>query len=257
LSVAAAAGGLGALASYWLDSALRLGIIGPEMSLGEYGLRVVGITLLIAAAALRYFYVAARWRNGVAAQARAQFEALQARIRPHFLFNSMNTIASLIRTRPQDAERAVEDLSDLFRAATREDDSPAMLADELDLVQRYLAIEQLRLGERLRTRLELGQSPEVEMPALLLQPLVENAILHGIAELPQGGELRIATRVEGNQLRIEIGNPRPGTARRHKGTGTALDNVRRRLHLHYGERARMEVNASEDYYSVQLRLPLT
>ena len=249
---------VGASIAHWLDQTLALNAIPSGMAPLPFAASVAAIACLVAAVAFRYFYVSALWRQGVAAQALAQLEALQARIRPHFLFNSMNTIASLIRTRPADAEQAVENLSDLFRAALRDGAQEGTVADELELVDRYLAIEQLRFGQRLRIRREIVLPlPELQMPALLLQPLVENAVLHGIARIPEGGELHIAVLLGDQQLHIAITNPTPPTAGPHRGTGTALDNVRRRLRLHYGGRASMEVEAAEGYYSVRLHLPLT
>jgi two-component system sensor histidine kinase AlgZ len=172
---------LGSAVVLRLDQALDLRLTAP---VGE-GVRFVvvnaAICALIAAALLRYLFVLERWRERVRAAAKAQVDALQARIRPHFLFNSMNTIASLVRTRPADAERTVEDLSELFRAALGADDGHGTLGDELDLVGRYLDIERLRLGDRLRVEIDVDGAPRTfRLPRLLLQPLVENAIYHGI-----------------------------------------------------------------------------
>ncbi|MGH8113424.1 MAG: sensor histidine kinase, partial [Rhodanobacteraceae bacterium] len=147
----------------WLDHALGTGLTPVS------GVRfVVGNTVLAAllgAAMLRYFYVLADWRTRLAAVARAQFEALQARIRPHFLYNSMNTVAALVRVDPAAAERTVEDLSELFRAALGAEDKPSTLGAELGLIDRYLAIEQLRLGDRLKVARDLGALPmDMEIP---------------------------------------------------------------------------------------------
>ena len=136
-----------------------------------------------------------QWQERVEAASKAQVDALQARIRPHFLFNSMNTIASLIRTRPAEAERTVEDLSDLFRAALGSAETPGTLGEELDLMDHYLRIEKLRLGDRLRVEIEADELPrDLPLPRLLLQPLVENAIYHGVQPLADGGTIRIAGR---------------------------------------------------------------
>jgi two-component system sensor histidine kinase AlgZ len=241
--------------AFWLDGLLALHAIPPHVERFEFAASIAGMGVISAAAALRYHYVAHQWRTGVAAQAQAQFDALQARIRPHFLFNSMNTIASLIRSRPTDAERAVEDLSDLFRATLRSDDRSTTLADELDLVRRYLSIEALRIGPRMRIRIEADDLPEVEVPALILQPLVENAVLHGIQAIEGEGEVSLVVARTPGRVRIEIANPKPARPRPSRGTGTALDNVRRRLHFRYEGRAALELDEGPDYYRVRISLP--
>ncbi len=247
----------GSLVAFWFHGLLGIPDLAPTAHAWPFALSVAAMALLVGAAALRYCFVAAQWRKGVAAGARAQFDALQARIRPHFLFNSMNTIAALIRTRPLEAERAVEDLSDLFRAALRDDSRLTNLAEELEIASRYLAIEQLRLGDRLQVRIVADDPPALEVPALVLQPLVENAVLHGIQPLPQGGAVEITLELTAREAIVIIRNPRPRVASPSRGTGTALDNVRRRLEFHFGGRARMEVDVGADYYAVRLGLPLS
>lgn len=252
IACVSAAGGLIAV---WFDAILALDAIPAGTEPIPFALSISAMAVLVGAAAFRYYYVTAQWRRGVAANARSQFDALQARIRPHFLFNSMNTIAGLIRTRPADAEAAVEDLSDLFRAALRDDARPSTMQDEIELINRYLSIERLRLGERMRVHMDVDPLPPLEMPALLLQPLVENAVLHGIQPIPNGGEITVAIKQIEGAVRIEIRNPRLSNGPASRGTGTALDNVRRRLDFHYGGRARMEVDRGPDYYRVTLTLP--
>lgn len=213
------------------------------------------LTALLGAALLRYFYVLAEWRARLAAVARAQFDALQARIRPHFLYNSMNTVAALVRVDPDAAERTVEDLSELFRASLGTDDKPSTLGAELGLMDRYLAIEQLRLGERLEVQRDLGELPAgLEMPALLLQPLVENAVYHGIQPRREGGTLRIAGRRIAGAVEIEIANPLPDTAAPRR-SGHGLDSVRRRIAYHFGERGALETRRDGDVFRVIVRLP--
>jgi two-component system sensor histidine kinase AlgZ len=244
-----------AIVAAWLQSLLGLDALPAGATAPGFATSSAAMATLASAAALRYAYVAAQWRQGVAASARAQFEALQARIRPHFLFNSMNTIAALVRSRPHDAETAVEDLSDLFRATLRDDRRPVTLGEEIELARRYLAIEQLRMGPRLRLRFEIDAIPEVEVPSLLLQPLVENAVLHGIEPLPSGGEILLRVVAAPGSVRVEVHNPRPARPARSRGSGTALDNVRRRLAFHFEGRAHMEVDEGADYYAVRLTLP--
>jgi two-component system, LytTR family, sensor histidine kinase AlgZ len=248
---------VGSALVFGIDQQLRLGLTLPGQFQARFVLRSAALCALIGAALLRYFYVLEQWRVRMRAEGKARFDALQARIRPHFLFNSMNTIASLIPTRPQDAERAIEDLSDLFRAALGNDNATSTLGEELDLVQRYLAIEKLRLGERLRVELDLAGLPAgVPMPALLLQPLVENAVYHGIQQLPAGGMLTIrGQRVEG-AVEIVIHNPCPPVSLRAAGRhGMALANTRARIEYHFGRRGSLTVAAGSDDFACTVRLP--
>ncbi|RDS80077.1 sensor histidine kinase [Dyella psychrodurans] len=215
------------------------------------------IAALLGAAMLRYFYVLAEWQARLAAVAHAKVEALQARIRPHFLFNSMNTVAALVRVDPVAAERTVEDLSELFRAALGQSEtSTGTLGDELELVDRYLAIEQLRLGERLHVRRELDDVPlDASMPRLLLQPLVENAVRHGIQPLREGGEVVLRAMRDGDMLLIEVSNPlaeKPAIG----GSGHGLNNVRQRVAYHFGPRSGVEAGPQGDRFVVRLRLPV-
>ena len=238
----------------WLDGALQTGLIGT--SLGVFVRDNAVIAALLGAAMLRYFYVLAQWQARLAAVTRAQVEALQARIRPHFLFNSMNTVAALIRVDPAAAERTVEDLSELFRAALGPHDrGDGTLGEELELIERYLAIEQLRLGPRLRIRRELHDLPaDFPLPRLLLQPLVENAVRHGIQPLREGGEVVLRGAREGGGVRIEIVNPLP-PAPATAGNGHGLRSVRQRVAFRYGPRAVVEAAPRGDHYVVLLRLP--
>lgn len=183
--------------------------------------------------------------------------ALQARIQPHFLFNSMNTIASLIAVNPDQAEEAVLDLSELFRASLRTVDQLIPLNQELDLCQRYLAIEALRLGDRLT--LEWAIEPGLEaqaIPPLSLQPLVENAIYHGIQPRPDGGTVRIEAQSRGDFVYLMVQNPIPDqNDRQHEGNRMALANIRLRLQALFGAPAVLKQSHHNDIYTVTLRLP--
>ncbi|MGI8740695.1 MAG: sensor histidine kinase [Gammaproteobacteria bacterium] len=165
--------------------------------------RNVAIGAIVSAVALRYFYVQHQWKQNIETEARSRIQALQARIRPHFLFNSMNTIASLTRTSPELAEKAVEDLADLFRGSLGQQDI-VTLEQELEFVRRYINIEQLRLGDRLTVewRVEDDVDTDAKVPALVLQPLMENAIYHGIEPLPAGGVVNL--RIVQHKGRIKI-----------------------------------------------------
>jgi len=207
---------------------------------------------------LRYFFVAHAWQRHVRAEARSRINALQARIRPHFLFNSMNTIASLTRTSPKLAEEAVEDLADLFRATLKDSDSPLRLKEELELSRMYQRIEALRLGDRLQVRWDIAELPmRALVPSLTIQPLLENAIYHGIETLDGGGTVAVQGRVDGDDLVVSVANPIPTDGRRaaREGNRTALENIRQRLRLAYGDRGRLDVVESPDRYEVTLRFP--
>ncbi|WP_049621361.1 sensor histidine kinase [Frateuria defendens] len=237
----------------WLDASLQLGLLDVRAPFVRDSTLAAA---LLGAAMLRYFYVLAQWQARLAAVSRAQVEALQARIRPHFLFNSMNTVAALVRVDPAAAERTIEDLSELFRAALGQDGiHDGTLGEELALVERYLAIEQLRLGGRLRIRRELDALPgDYPLPRLLLQPLVENAVRHGIQPLREGGEVILRGTRDAAGLHIEIDNPLP-PAPAIGGNGHGLDNVRRRVAYRYGARARVQAGPAGERYVVRLELP--
>jgi two-component system, LytTR family, sensor histidine kinase AlgZ len=250
---------LGSWLVFSLDQQLGFGLTLPAQFQMRFVFRNAALFALVGTALLRYFYLLEQWRSRVRAEARTRFEALQARIRPHFLFNSMNTIASLIPTRPADAEHAVMDLSDLFRAALGRSGAQDTLGDEVDLVRRYLAIEKLRLGDRLRVEIEMDDMPaELALPTLLLQPLVENAVYHGVEPLAQGGTVALRGRhIDAGTIEITIRNPRPRqgarVATRH---GMALENTRSRIEYHFGRRGSLTVNESEESFEVVVRLPV-
>ncbi|MHB8471273.1 MAG: sensor histidine kinase [Gammaproteobacteria bacterium] len=222
-------------------------------------LHSLALCAIVSAVLLRYFYVQHQWQCNVQREAAARLQALQARIRPHFLFNSMNTIAALIRDKPELAEAAVEDLADLFRATLGDGQRLISLAQEIELVRRYLHIEQLRLDARLRVEWDIDDLPlQTQVPGLLLQPLVENAIYHGIEPAPQGGCIRIAGHREGALLSLSVSNPVSADAtRRHNGNHMALDNIRQRLRYAYEGRASLTTTQDAGQYQVCLRFPVT
>ena len=227
--------------------------------LGEHFLlRIMVISAAIYAVVLRYFYIQQQWKLNLNAQSKAEVQALKARIRPHFLFNSMNTIASLISFKPKEAEKAIEDLADLFRASLREQNIHT-LEDEIDITRSYLDIEKLRLGERLQISWDIDKSQfDAEIPALSLQPLAENAIYHGIEPLPDGGNIHISVKRQGDSLIIAVSNPSPVDPAAHtSGNQMAQDNIRQRLKLVYGNRARFNINATKQNYTVTLEIPVT
>jgi two-component system sensor histidine kinase AlgZ len=216
------------------------------------------IATIVGSLTLRYFYVAAEWRRSVELEARSRIRALQARIRPHFLFNSMNAIAALTRSDPARAEQAIEDLSDLFRFSLRDPHGQITLREELEVARIYQRIEQLRLGDRLHVKWEVSELPaRALVPSLLMQPLLENAIGHGIEPLPAGGTVTVQGRVDDGIVEIEVVNPvAPGPRAVRSGHRIALDNIRQRLELAYPGRSAVNVDDAGDSYRVRLRFPL-
>ncbi|WP_274522356.1 sensor histidine kinase [Ectothiorhodospira mobilis] len=232
--------------------------LGSGLSHEEFLLRTLAIGAIVSAVALRYLYVQKQWQHNVEAEARSRVQALHARIRPHFLFNSMNTIANLTRSRPEVAESTVMDLADLFRA-TLSSRETGTLSEEIALARQYLRIEALRLGERLQVHWDVDErlSPDHPVPSLILQPLVENSVYHGIEPSTEGGTVTVALRQAGEMLRITVENPMPSQEhrRRRPGNRFAQESIRQRLALAYRGRARMETTQSADHYRVDILVP--
>ncbi len=215
------------------------------------------IGLIITGLALRYFYVSHHWRRSVELRAAARVHALQARIRPHFLFNSMNTIAALTRSNPGRAEQAVQDLADLFRATLSDKYDTITLAEELDVARTYQRMEQLRLGNRLQVDWQIAALPERALvPGLMIQPLLENAIYHGIEPRAEGGTVTITGELSGDLITLVVRNPVDPSPGMREGNRLALANIRERLSLMYGERALMKSGRFDHEYIVTLRFPL-
>ncbi|MGD8379926.1 MAG: sensor histidine kinase [Gammaproteobacteria bacterium] len=225
----------------------------------DFLLRNLAISAILYALVLRYFYVQHQWRQNVTREAAARTEALQARIRPHFLFNSLNTIAALVRSRPDTAEQTIEDLAELFRASLSEAGERVALADEIEFTRLYERMESLRLGDRLKVEWHVEDAPaDLRVPRLVLQPLLENAIYHGIEPLPEGGTVRIRVARNGNSVSLSVENP-VGNARRQgmrPGNRMALDNIRQRLELAWPGRATMQVDNGDETYRVTIQLPI-
>jgi len=231
---------------------------GESVFMNGFLLRNLAISAIVSAVALRYFYVQHQWKSNIQTEARSRIQALQARIRPHFLFNSMNTIASLTQTDPMKAEKAVLDLADLFRASLGHQDK-VTLREELDFTKRYINIEQLRLGDRLKIELHLQDniSLSTHIPALILQPLVENAIYHGVEPLTDGGTVRIEIESTARELQLTITNPKPlERDPLRSGNKMAQDNIRQRLQLAYGDQSKMIIRESDEDYSVSFHIPI-
>ncbi|TWC32417.1 sensory transduction protein kinase AlgZ [Pseudomonas sp. SJZ079] len=234
---------------------------GPLPRNGEVNLylRHALISMIMSALLLRYFYLQSQWRRQEQAELRARIESLQARIRPHFLFNSLNSIASLVAIDPYQAEQAVLDLSDLFRASLAKPGSLVPWNDELELAKRYLSIERYRLGERLQLQWEVADVPnDLPIPQLTLQPLLENALIHGIQPRIEGGLVRVEASYTDGVFQLCVSNPydepeeQPTSVR---GTRLALGNIDARLAALFGPRASLSVERRDGRHYTCLRYP--
>lgn len=206
---------------------------------------------------MRYAYLSLQYRLREQSSLHARIDALHSRIRPHFLFNTLNSISSLISVAPDKAEQAVEDLAALFRANLQSGMSVVRWADERDLCERYLRIERARLEERLKIDWQNAElDDDVSVPSLLLQPLIENAIVHGIQQLPAGGVIAISARASGDMVEIEVQNPVPTSAGIEIGNGMASENIRLRLQALFGDRADFKGQLQGDSYRVRAVFPM-
>jgi two-component system sensor histidine kinase AlgZ len=212
-------------------------------------------TLVATAVLLAYFRLRAKALSPAITEARLQ--ALQARIRPHFLFNSINGVLSLVRSDPRRAEEALHDMADLFRVLMRDNRELAPLADEVELCRQYLDLEKLRLGERLDVDWNVKSMPaDALVPPLLLQPLLENAVYHGIESSSARGTISINIFLSRSEVHAILRNPYSDQGKRHqRGNKMALANIRERLALHFDAEARLESRILPDAYEVHIRLP--
>ncbi len=212
------------------------------------------LAAIVTAIVLYYFYLQQRAYSPAIAEARLQ--ALQARIRPHFLFNSINAVLSLIRSQPKRAETALEDMADLFRVLMSENRDLVPLAQEIGLCQKYLDLEKLRLEERLNITWQIDNMPsEAMIPPLILQPLLENAVYHGIEPMPEGGEIKVQIYSKGSELNIIINNPYTSHSNHHNGNKMALANIKERLQLHFDLESSLKSQAKNNRYEVHIRIP--
>lgn len=230
---------------------LGQGLFKTAAALDRYWL----FTLLATGLLAGYFNLRARALSPALSEARLQ--ALQARIRPHFLFNSINAVLGVIRSNPQQAENALEDMAELFRVLMADNRELTPLAHEITLCRQYLGLEQLRLGERLRMEWDLDESiNNALVPPLVLQPLLENAVYHGVEPRAEPGTVRLTVRGEGERLQIVLSNPfRPGQSDHHAGNRMALANIRERLLLHFDVEASIRARASDEQYEVRIDMP--
>ncbi|MDH5512413.1 MAG: sensor histidine kinase [Gammaproteobacteria bacterium] len=217
------------------------------------------ISAIINGLLLRLFLAKHELQSRTLSETRARLQALQSRIRPHFVFNSLNIIASLTRSDPEKAEAAIEDMADLFRMMLSQDEMLVPVKNEIDVARKYLALEQLRLDHRLTVNWDIGTFPrKAVMPVLTLQPLLENAIRHGIEELPAGGSIDARLWEENDRIHIQVANPLPKTkSKQAKSTpGQSLDNIRQRFQSHYGEQASLVSSQENGLFTVTVVLPI-
>lgn len=213
------------------------------------------LTMCVVAGLLAYYRL---WMKSLSPRlAEARLAALQARINPHFFFNSLNAVLSLIRSEPKRAERILENLSDLFRVAMGKQEGLVSLSSEVRLANGYLEIEKVRLGDRLNVEWFIDRMPaRALIPPLILQPLVENAVYHGIEPSMSAGTIQINVYRARDEVHVDIRNPMlPVRERRRKGNGIALENVRERLLLHFDAEASLTTQSGSDYYQVHIMLP--
>jgi len=250
--------GVGYLTLWLLPWAESGGLLPDD---GTWGLLIRAglISAIVGAMMLRYLYLHGQWRAQVEAVANARFQTLQARIRPHFLFNSMNTIASLTQSNPRLAEEVTLDLADLFRASLATDAGSTTLDAELALIRRYLHIESQRLGERMQITWDLVDLPgDANVPPLILQPLVENAVYHGIQPSPEPGRIAIVGRYRRSIVNLSVCNTLPDpriVGKSHVGNGMALENVAQRMEAMFPGSARVTQSLVDGDYLVRLAFP--
>lgn len=219
-------------------------------------IRTIFFVLILTAFTLYYFNLHLRAYSPAVAEARLQ--ALQARIRPHFLFNSINAVLSLIRSQPKQAETALEDMADLFRVLMADNRDLVPLAQEIALCRQYLALEKLRLEDRLIIQWQIDDMPpDALIPPLLLQPLIENAVYHGIEPLAAGGVITMQIYTKRNEVHIILSNPYNAKSNHNGGNKMALNNIKERLTLHFDLEASLRITRSNCRYQVHIKLPHT
>jgi two-component system sensor histidine kinase AlgZ len=233
----------------WLLPAMRAGDASASGAA-----RAVALAVLVAGLLVGYFQLRARAFSPALAEARLQ--ALQARIRPHFLFNSLNAVLSLVRNDPRRAESALEDLAELYRVLMTDTRSLTTLAEELEVTRQYLNVEQLRLGDRLRIEWRTETAPrDAQVPPLLLQPLVENAVYHGIEPGIEPGVIELAVYREGDRVHVRLTNPYHAEHQHRQGNRMALANIRERLALHFDVEASLEQGVVGEHYEIHMVMP--
>ena len=225
---------------------------------GDLHILSLTISAIINGLLLRYFLAKHELKRRTLSEARAKLQALQSRIRPHFVFNSLNIIASLTRSAPAKAETAIENMADLFRMMLAEDETLVPVKNEVDVAKKYLALENLRLDSRLQVEWDIGTFPrKAVMPVLTLQPLLENAIQHGIEPLPAGGAVSVRLWEENDKIHIRVVNPLPAkkSKRAEAAPSRTLENMRSRFQSYYGDAATLDAAEDDGRFTVTVTLP--
>jgi two-component system sensor histidine kinase AlgZ len=250
---------IGELALWLLWSLKKIPVAHPGWY-ADFHVFNLTVSAIVYGLLLRYFLAKHELKLRTISEARAKLRALQSRIRPHFVFNALNIIASLVRSDPDKAEKAIEDMADLIRMMLAEDEQLVPMKNEIDVARQYIALESLRLDNRLRVEWDVGTFPrKAVMPILTLQPLLENAIRHGIEELPEGGAVGVRLWEEADTIRIRITNPVAAVRRKERITTShiqSLDNIRRRFHSHYGHAAKLDTAEEDGRFVVTVALPI-
>ena len=242
----------------FLDFRLTFGLFLNREEINYLNFKLSLAYIIIFLALSRYFYIQDQWQKQIRKLSDARLIALQARIKPHFLFNTLNSISSLIAIDSNRAEKAIGDLSGLMRRGFSNKEKFICIEEELQWIEQYLALEKLRLDSRLKYSISCEEELyKVEIPVLCIQPLVENAILHGIQPLENGGLIDIQIFKKDNQLMIRVINPYLKSAsKKTQSNGMALKNIKERLELYYGKKGFMKINDIDEMFIVEIGLPL-
>lgn len=250
------------LASTWMVGGLSWFALGDVLAAAQgawlgFFLRLTAIATIVGLLALAAFQNYWRARHLAVRAKQSELEALQARIRPHFLFNTLNTGVALVHQQPDKAERLLLDLADIFRAALsspREID----LQEELALARRYLEIETMRFGERLQVDWRQPENlPKAKVPSLSIQPLIENAVRHGIERLPDGGDIRVEVSAEPGKVVVIVSNPLPSAASANNGYKIGLKASQARIEAMTDGRGTLRVDSKDGRYLATMVLPWT
>ena len=224
-----------------------------SVALEVAAMTVVGYALVIQIA------VATR-REGLARRMNMsnRLKALQARMRPHFFFNTLNSVASLIRSDPELAEKAIEDMADVFRVVIRAEPKLVSLAEDIEIAKQYMDIEKLRLGERLKVEWHISEDAmNARIPSLTMQPLLENAVYHGIEPSLPGGTITVDCSCEDDRLHILVTNPVPEIKLdKQRGSKSALRNIRERLKRQFGGDVRINIRDTRERFNISINAPL-
>ena len=243
--------------AWYLGTNPNFGVLDAGEARIAFILRHTCIAAIVSLMLLRYFWTRHQWQEQVQAEGESRFQALNARIRPHFFFNALNSLAALIMIRPAQAELMVEDLADVFRASLEKAGRMAPLVDEIGVCNAYLRIEKARLGDKLDVTWDVPENLlNWPVPMLIIQPLVENAVYHGVSKLKERGTIRIHIYTARQVLIVEVENPMPPPDEsKTRGNQIAIDNIASRLNLIYGERGRLELGPDNGNWRARLSIP--